>query len=375
MDKKSIIYSIIIFGLIYLYVNDYLPIKYHRSFREVLGQAHKKYDAGNYYGAIRLLRRASRLNPDNLGAIYHDIGNNYIILKKYKRAIKPLTKSIEIEPNNGSSYYLRGLAYYHLDKTEEARADLNNSIRFYQKPYTYILLTNIESVNKNYDKALEYANKYESLTSKDNLDLAITKMDLIANTKGTDAAIAYAKKIEPRIKSEPEYNYKLEDLYYAWGNLLAGQHKDAEAIEKYKQTIKLNPKHEYAYSEICDSYAELNDGENAIKYCLKGNKVFPHAIGFVHTCKAYYVARQYEEGLRYCNLLINNHYDIPFAYYYRAAIYKELNQTEDAKKDLIKARETLMDWEEEKSLTQSNFTMKKGDESILKMIDELSKSL
>lgn len=382
MNKKNIIVALIIILIIsldYLYTRDYLPVKYHKSAKEVIDMAHAKCDVNDYRAAIRLYKQALRLHPYHISAVYHDIGACYLRLNLDKKAIEPLTKSILFDPRNGSSYYTRGLAYYYSDQADKAKADFLMAIRInkpgasYEIPNSYSHLASIEHVNKNYAKSMEYINKYESLTSQDKFNLVSAKMDIISKTQSVDKAIAYAKKIEPKMKAANDKN--LQWLYYDWGNLLTLQNKHREAIKKFEQTIEINPNHEYAYSEACDSYAALGDGENAIKYCQRANAVFPHGNGYTHTCRAYYVAKQYDKALHYCDLLINNDMEMPLVYYYRALIYKELNRTEDAKQDLAKAKDLLMNWEEGKSLTESNYTMQKGDTVILKMIDDLSKSL
>lgn len=65
------------------------------------------------------------------------IGIIYNALNKYKKAIKPLNKSIELNPDSSSSYYNRGLAYYKLKDTEKAKEDFKKALEINKPVYSY----------------------------------------------------------------------------------------------------------------------------------------------------------------------------------------------------------------------------------------------
>ena len=72
--------------------------------------------------------KALRLNPSKPDEIYLKIGMNYIFLDKYKKAVEPLTKSIEINSSNSYAYYNRGFVYYKLKKLEKSKQDLKKAL-------------------------------------------------------------------------------------------------------------------------------------------------------------------------------------------------------------------------------------------------------
>ena len=61
------------------------------------------------------------LAEDSYGRV--DRGYNYVQLGQYERAIQDYDKAIQLDPNEASAYYLRGVAYGQLGEHVEASAD------------------------------------------------------------------------------------------------------------------------------------------------------------------------------------------------------------------------------------------------------------
>ena len=108
----------------------------NKSADEVIGLAKKECDKFNYKESIRLYRQALRLNPSHPDEVYLGIGSCYILLDNYKKAVEPLTKSIEINPENSSAYYNRGFVYYKLKDLKKSKQDLKkaNEINNFTNP-------------------------------------------------------------------------------------------------------------------------------------------------------------------------------------------------------------------------------------------------
>ena len=66
----------------------------------IISLADKESNKFNYTKSTRLYKKALRLNPSHPDEVYLKIGLNYILLDKYKKAVVPLTKSIESNSNN-----------------------------------------------------------------------------------------------------------------------------------------------------------------------------------------------------------------------------------------------------------------------------------
>lgn len=378
MNKKFIIYFLVVILLIpaiYLYLNDYLPIKYHKSAREVISLAHKEHGI-NYKKAIKLYKQALRLNPYHPEGVYYDMGNQYIGLKKYEKAIEMFEKADEIYKGKEMCVYSqKGYSYMNLENADKAKEnflkvinnynDINNNC--YSEAYykmAYILFQ-----ERNYKEALKYANKYAELYPQYIDSIINLKGYILGDIDSKEADKFYAEN-EKHVKNMNKGN--AAGFYYAWGSIIDDDNK---AIEKYKKAVEFDSSHSYAYSEICKRYARLNNGKEAIKYCEIANKVFPHPLSFENTCYAYYTDKQYEKAKTICNWMISQEYITPNVYYYSALIEKELGNKEEAMKYINKAIETVTNWKEEKSLTQVNYGLNKGNKELLDKYEKLKNEL
>lgn len=114
-----------------------ISFKNNKNAEDVISLAKKEFGNSNYEKAIRLYKQALKLNPSCSEDIYLHLGISYNALDKYKKAIEPLNKSIEINPNNSSSYYNRGRAYYELKKMDNAKEDFKKAIEINKPVYPY----------------------------------------------------------------------------------------------------------------------------------------------------------------------------------------------------------------------------------------------
>lgn len=109
----------------------------NKSTEDINNLAKKEFDNYNYKKAIRLYKQALKSEPSNSENIYLHIGISYNMLGKYKKAIKLLNKSIEINSENSSTYYNRGYAYYKLKKFDKAKQDFKKAIDINKPVYQY----------------------------------------------------------------------------------------------------------------------------------------------------------------------------------------------------------------------------------------------
>ena len=69
-----------------------------KNAEDVIRQAKKEFDDFNYGKAMHLYKKSLKLKPSHPDEVYLHIGISYIALSKYKKEIKTLNKSIEINP-------------------------------------------------------------------------------------------------------------------------------------------------------------------------------------------------------------------------------------------------------------------------------------
>jgi tetratricopeptide (TPR) repeat protein len=76
----------------------------------------------DFKSAVKYFMRAIELNKKNSGdsGILFGLGNAYVNLKKYKKAIGPLKKALNINPELKNAVLLLGLSYEEIGESEKA---------------------------------------------------------------------------------------------------------------------------------------------------------------------------------------------------------------------------------------------------------------
>ena len=95
---------------------------------EYFFRANRKYNDGDFSGAIDDYGKAIELDPNYVGA-YNNRGNSYANLKQYERAIDDYDKAIELDPNNAHAYNNRSNYYLSKHELEKALEDCNKALQ------------------------------------------------------------------------------------------------------------------------------------------------------------------------------------------------------------------------------------------------------
>ncbi|MFA5386583.1 MAG: O-antigen ligase family protein [Candidatus Paceibacterota bacterium] len=129
-------------------------------------------------------------------------------------------------------------------------------------------------------------------------------------------------------------------------NLLTGKYK--EALEESEECIKLNEKFTACYWLGGLSNIYLNDLEKADNYMQTATKMrYPTKTkeSWLQLTKAYIEIKNYDRLVKTYSALIKLEPDNPQHYASLAFVYKELNQTEQAKKTALKIIELFPEYE------------------------------
>ncbi|NES03589.1 MAG: tetratricopeptide repeat protein [Okeania sp. SIO2F4] len=122
---------------------------------EINNQAKQKMEKGNYWGAIRDLKKAINLNPGQ-SETYLSRGVAYSQVGMRRAAIADFNKAIEINPGNSQAYYYRGDEYLQLGDKQKALEDLNKSIKIdANNPKSYFNRGVVYYLRGNQSKAIE----------------------------------------------------------------------------------------------------------------------------------------------------------------------------------------------------------------------------
>jgi tetratricopeptide (TPR) repeat protein len=95
------------------------------QFEMLLGDAEHKME---YFDmAIDHYNKAENDGLKTMDLYFHR-GAAFISISKYKKAVKDLSKAIELQPEKAELFFYRGYAYTELDKSESAIADFSQAI-------------------------------------------------------------------------------------------------------------------------------------------------------------------------------------------------------------------------------------------------------
>lgn len=230
--------------------------------------------------AVSLFERAVQLAPDSADAHYN-LGYALARTTQYARACVSYRRSLEIKPDNGVAWTNLGYALLPLGKEEEARNALRKGLTYApQNPEAWVLLAGLE-LNRG-DKAaatraLETARKLDPknikiLTGLGRVYTAAREYPLAVETYTQAAELAEA---DAGTDTTPRYNLgvslaqwgKLNDALTAFdtvlkrdaghydaqvnaGYVLFRQEKYPEAIERFKEAIKIDRNKPLAWTNL-----------------------------------------------------------------------------------------------------------------------------
>ena len=106
-------------------------------------------------------------HPIKLSEAYYIRGDIRVLMKQYDLGILDLNESIKIDPENPKSFSLRGYAFIHLDKNEDAITTLNSAIAlksesdtdFYNRGLAKYVLSRYSDAIRDFDEAIKLDNQ------------------------------------------------------------------------------------------------------------------------------------------------------------------------------------------------------------------------
>jgi tetratricopeptide (TPR) repeat protein len=177
--------------------------------------------------AIEAFKRALRVNPNNLRALY-ELAKLYDKKTEYDKAIKTIKRAIKLKPKTRAAWNNLGTLYSKKTEFDKALIAYNSALK----------------INSNYKDA--WRNLGLVYIQKNQYNEAIK-------------ALKRAVKIDPRFK-------------YAWNNLGIAYVKNNEhnkAIEAFKRAIDLDPNYQDALMNLGLVYKEISNGVPAVNFTVK----------------------------------------------------------------------------------------------------------
>jgi tetratricopeptide (TPR) repeat protein len=267
-------------------------------------------------------------------------GNSKLDNQRYQGAIADYTEAIELDPNNATAYFKRGLAYDNIDKYQAAIADYTKAIELDSRDSAshnnrgavYSRVGDKQSALRDYDTAIEIDPKYTvALKNRGN-----THFDL-GNYQAAIVDYERAIELDPKISLGDNYAIAYENL----GDEALKQEDWKQAIQDYSKAISLgHPNPAEVYGARGWVYAEQGDYEAAL---LDANAVLRQnqkdAYAYDTKGYAYHHLGNYQAALENFKIALALKPDLTDAYEHRGDTYRELGNQQAAIADFRKAIE------------------------------------
>eukprot|EP00484_Ammonia_sp_Unknown_P017101 CAMPEP_0197026278 /NCGR_PEP_ID=MMETSP1384-20130603/6401_1 /TAXON_ID=29189 /ORGANISM="Ammonia sp." /LENGTH=592 /DNA_ID=CAMNT_0042454921 /DNA_START=97 /DNA_END=1875 /DNA_ORIENTATION=- len=242
-------------------------------------------------------------------------GNKLYKEKKFREAIEAYKKAQAVDPKKAAYVLNESAALFMLEAWDDCIACCERAVEVARSHFSdlswcykaYVRMGSVEEKRKNLQKAIEYYKRALVEKGDDKLRKKIKKLE------------QQKTKAEEKELFDPELAEKLK----AEGNELFKATKFADAIEKYSEAIKRNPKDHKLYSNRATTFCKLMRWDAAMADCDKAIELDPLFIkAYIRKGKIHHCLKQYHKAL---------------------AAYKEAEAIDQNVDDLIAAkRDTLM---------------------------------
>ena len=166
-------------------------------------------------------------------------------------AMQLIESALGIAPDFADLFYIRARIHARKDRYDDAEHDLSVFIRMEPNDSNgYAFWSSIKLTRKQFEKALELANKALEIDPDNLLALNLRSAALIKLNKKSEAY----KTIEGALKEDPNNAYTHAN--YGWNLLETGKHK--KALEHFREALKLDPNLKYAQAGMVEALKAKN---------------------------------------------------------------------------------------------------------------------
>lgn len=286
-------------------------------------------DASNYYvyrGQMRF-----RLIPDIIGFDGYDL------------IISDCNKAIDLDSNNYSAYYLKGIVEYEQGKFEEALNDFDKSIElkpsfaaYNSRAGAFVYLGKYDKAIEDYDIAINFAVK-----PFDKAKIYANKASAYKSMGDNNMALdAYNFAID---YSPNNYSYYLERAKLLSFLFLDGSIDNKSLIiDDFNKAIELEPFDVSVYYYLSEFQEETNDFDGAIDSMNKVIAFVPNNYSYFNRLAVLLAhIKKYDDAFKNFELALSFALEtsLGFIYFNYAKVKYEAGLKQDAKQLFLKAKE------------------------------------
>lgn len=268
-------------------LNSYLA-SYKNDTSALYWKAYCFYKLKNYVAAEDNYLYLLKISPRNFAANV-DMGNMYVIQKKYKEALPFFNTAVSMNSNDVTLYNSRGMCFYFNDKFELAIKDFKQAIKLDSSNYK--AYNNLGSATYN-NQNIANASKIDLVTAEVYFNKAVEiKPDFPMSLRNRGVVRYYLEKNQEAYKdllAAIQLDPKDENAQYYLGKLLYREKKYTTAIQYFDNAIKLTQDRPEIYIDRGVCYLDMNNIQTAREDFLKAFQ-----LGQDRGFAAYQLARTY----------------------------------------------------------------------------------
>lgn len=213
-----------------------------KSSEQYFNEAYENLKSQKYSEAYELSSKSLNINPNNVNSYYVRALSAFYGFRNYELAIKDFDKFIQMTDNPFDAQYLRGNAHYYNEQYVDAIKD-----------YSEFLKSNPENTDVMFSRALaksELGDRYG----------AISDYEKIISLEG---------KVEPKI-------YKMSTVYNNKAYCLVQLNKFKEALPFVDKALKLDKSEWYIWDTRGEIYLNLGQLDKSISDLTKAIEIEEH---------------------------------------------------------------------------------------------------
>uniref|UniRef100_A0A7S3W520 Uncharacterized protein n=1 Tax=Emiliania huxleyi TaxID=2903 RepID=A0A7S3W520_EMIHU len=228
-----------------------------RESLECKERAIEYFNEQNYKGAVDLLRKAIKLDPEN-HIFYSNRAAAYMALEQYDKALADAEECIRLQPTWAKGYSRKGAALFRMDKLAGARDAFEQGLDLDRDNATYVRCTKQE-LQLVMDAIAQ--RKEESLEFKERAIEAFN----VQNFKRAEQHLSSAIELDP----ENHVFYSNRAAAYM------AMEKFERALRDANECVRLQPTWAKGYSRQAAAFLSMGDLQAARDACMRGLDLEP----------------------------------------------------------------------------------------------------